>query len=232
MVRPRGGNVVQGMTRLPIQDARRHDGSALAELVGANGTAVHPHAAALAATGRRDDPRQLADAVHYLCMLHGRHPGVIDNSAGHVVHTAARGWIVAACDAFANERAVLARLVGVVGPLPSTPGQAQAEAAIGTQRHALDMLSQSDRAGCAAGAALALALDWTGVRAVLAAAAHRCQVDVAASLLPPAFETIVVAEAIADAPPLERAMMFGASQLLAQQRALWDILQARAEARG
>ena len=57
----------------------------------------------------------------------------------------------------------LARLVVAAGPMPSTPNHAEAESAINTQRHALDMLSQSDRNGCAIGAAFALALDWAAM---------------------------------------------------------------------
>jgi hypothetical protein len=36
---------------------------------------------------------------------------------------------------------------------------------------------------------------------------------------------------VADSPSFERAMSFGAQQLLAQHRGLWDLLEARQAAR-
>src|SRR3546814_5993123 len=50
----------------------------------------------------------LADAAHYLCMLHGRHPGVIDHAAMRTAHNDARGWLIQAADGFRSE----ARRVG------------------------------------------------------------------------------------------------------------------------
>lgn len=204
--------------------------SALAGLVAADGAVGHPHAVALTHVSTAD-PRDLADAVHHLCLLHGRHPGVIDHASLHTVHDGARGWLIDASEGFAAERALLTRLVVVVGPMPSTPNHAEAEAAINTQRHALDMLSQSDRNGCAIGAAFALALDWTAIRDVLAEAARRFGIDMTECALPPAFETAIVAALVGDQPSTERAMLFGAQQLVAQHRGLWDLLEARAEAR-
>jgi hypothetical protein len=123
------------------------------------------------------------------------------------------------------------RIVAAAGPLPSTPGHAESEAAAHAQRHALDMLAQSDRAGCAAGAALALAIDWAAIRGVLDAAAHRLGVQALPSALPPAQETVTVVDALSRQPAIERAMLFGAQQLFAQHRGLWDLLEARASAR-
>lgn len=215
----------------PVQH-RQGDGgwSALAGLVAADGGTAHAHAMALTRAFTAD-PRDLADAVHHLCLLHGRHPGVIDHASVHTVHDGARGWLIDASEGFAAERALLTRLVVVVGPMPSTPNHAEAESAINTQRHALDMLSQSDRNGCAIGAAFALALDWTAIRAVLTEAARRFGIEMTECALPPAFETAIVAATVGDQPATERAMLFGAQQLIAQHRGLWDLLEARAEAR-
>jgi hypothetical protein len=215
----------------PVQH-RQSDGgwSALAGLVTADGAAAHSHAAALTRAVTAD-PRDLADAVHYLCLLHGRHPGVIDHAGLHTVHDGARGWLIDAAEGFAAERALLTRLVVVVGPMPSTPNHAAAEAAINTQRHALDMLSQSGRNGCAIGAAFALALDWVAIRTVLSEAARRFGIDMPECALPPGFETAIVAATVGDNPATERAMLFGAQQLIAQHRGLWDLLEVRAEAR-
>src|SRR3546814_7597086 len=88
--------------------------------------------------------RNLADAVHFLCLLHGRHPGVIDNAARKAVDPASRRWMDDAADAFALERAFLSKIASAVGPVPSTQGQAQCEAAVAAQRKALDLLAESE----------------------------------------------------------------------------------------
>lgn len=202
---------------------------ALLTLVGADGTQNHPHATALCS--RAAPMRDVCDAVHVACMLHGRHPGIIDHASAHTHLPGAQDWLSQAAEAFALERQYLASLTAAAGPLPSTPGQAESEAAVTAQRHALDMLAQSDRVGCAFGAAVALALDWTVIRAVLDGAANRLGLYPASLALPAARETASVIDTVAAGPATERAMQFGVQQLLAQQRGLWDLLEARASAR-
>lgn len=199
-------------------------------LVAHDGCAHEPHATGLLSPGALI--RDLADAAHCLCLLHGRHPGVIDMaSARSSAPAVAAEWLDASVAAFADERQNLVRLVAAVGPLPSTPGQAETEAAIAGQRHALDMLAGSDRAGCAIGAALALVLDWATIRDLLDAAAARIGVELPAPTLPARRESAAVVAALAGGPAFERAMLFGAQQLLAQHHALWQLLEARAAAR-
>lgn len=189
--------------------------ASLADHVARDGSAAAPWPAALC---RADAvTRDLSDAVHAVCSLHGHHPGLVD-------HVAARAdpadWREAA-EAFAAERARLARLVAAAGPLPSTPGQAEAQAAIAGQRHAFDTLARSDRAGCPHGAAAALLLDWAAIRRVLDAAAARFGLE------PRPYRPVV--------PPLaddhRRAALFAAQQVLAQHRGLWQLLESRAAAR-
>lgn len=198
-------------------------------LAGTDGSALHPHLRALRAGAlpRRD----LADAVHHVAQLHGRHPGLIDHASTQAKRPVECEWIDAAAEAFVAERAYLVRLVAAAGPLPSTPGQAESEAAAAAQRHALDMLAQSDRAGCATGAALALAIDWVSIRSVLDRAATSFGLEPIPARLPIAEETVSVVDALAREAARERAMLFGAQQLFAQHRGLWDLLEARASAR-
>lgn len=176
--------------------------------------------------------RNLADAVHYLGVLHGRFPGVIDHAASKTADREARQWLLIAADAFASERAYLARLTVAIGPVPSTLGQVQCEAAVSAQRHALDMLAQSDRKGCAIGAAIALSLDWFTVRAVLNSAADRVDIVPPTCTLPDVRRTADLANSLARTDAIERAMNFGAQQILTQHRGLWDLLETRTEARG
>lgn len=201
----------------------------LAGLVAGEGTASHRFLIGRPFTTGAEASRNLADAMHTLCMLHGRRPGVIDLAAERGGQ--ARRWLDSAADAFAQERAYLTRIVVAAGPLPSTPGQAESETAVIGQRHALEMLARSDRNGCAMGAALALVLDWHAVRAALDAAAHRFGVPFTPSELPDADSCWAAARDAAETPAVERAMVFGAQQILVQHRGLWDLLEARMLAR-
>nr|WP_294810267.1 hypothetical protein [uncultured Sphingomonas sp.] len=202
---------------------------AMGSLVASDGSANHPYLQNLAEN--LEPLRDLADAAHFICVLHGRHPGVVDHALDHARVSLERDWLEAAADAFATERAYLVRIVAAAGPLPSTPGHAESEAAAHAQRHALDMLAQSDRAGCAAGAALALAIDWATIREVLDAVATRLGLTIPVSTLPLAEETVSVVDALARESAMERAMLFGAQQVFAQHRGLWDLLEARTSAR-
>ncbi len=203
----------------------------LRALAAAEGSTGHPYVEAATLNRGRGAIRNLADAVHYLAVLHGRYPGLVDFAAERTDHPAARGWLGAAAEPFGHERAYLAKLVVAAGPLPSTPGQAESEAAVLGQRHALEMLAQSDRVGCAIGATIALLLDWRAIRGVLDTAAERLGIDRAEDRLPADAETLAVATAVGDAAPVERAVAFGAQQILIQHRGLWDLLETRELAR-
>lgn len=220
------------------QAAARHSQGGISQvveaLVAADGTAGHAHAANVRSGIGRDAVltlADLADAAHYLCLLHGRHPGVIDHAATRSADNAARAWLVQSAEAFARERAYLTQVTVAAGPAPSTAGQSDCETVVSQQRHALDMLAQSDRRGCAMGAAIALVLDWRAVRHGLDMAAIRVGLEPHACDLPDRAATLAVARAIGGDDAADRAIQFGARQLLAQQRGLWDLLQARAEIR-
>lgn len=215
-----------------------HKGSSISPLldalVRAEGSAAHPYVqqivnAPVSATMRALP--DLADIAYYLCLLHGRHPGVIDHAASRSADNGARAWLLQAADAFAGERAYLTQVTVAVGPAPSTSGQADCETIVSQQRHALDMLAQSDRRGCAMGAAMALALDWRSIRKLLDIAAIRVGLEPTPCTLPLPVETLAVADAIGGDDGIDRAIQFGARQLLAQHRGLWDLMQARAAIR-
>lgn len=173
----------------------------------------------------------LADAAHYLCLLHGRYPGLIDYAATRSADPYVGKWLAQACDAFVGERALLTRLTVAAGPITSTPGQDRCTQAIINLRGALNALSQSDRQGCALGAAFALVLDWFAVRQVLDLIAVRTGLDVRPTLLPPASETLQMAAELSADSLIGRAIGFGASQMLQQHRHFWDMLAERAELR-
>lgn len=201
----------------------------IAALLADDGSAGHPLVARLSAP--RAAIRDLSDAIHCLCLLHGHRPGVLDVVAERSTHNGARAFLADAAAAFAEERGWFAKLVSAAGPLPSTPGQAETEATIIAQCHALVMLGRSERTGTATGAALGLVLDWPGIRQVLAAASERLGINCPPCRLPPAQDAALLLAASQLPAPVQRAMAFGAQQVLAQHRGLWNLLDARVEAR-
>jgi len=203
-------------------------GSLLIACVAGHGTATHPYFASETLTRGPEAARNLADVIHFLCALHGRHPGIVDHAATRTVEPAGRAWLGGAAEAMVDERLYLTRLAVAAGPMPSTPGATGSETAIVAQRSALATLAQSDRRGCALGAALAFAVDWAAIRTVLDAAAKRLGVDPRPCGLGDAPLLSEVADASAES---ERALLFGAQQLALQHRALWDLLEARQQAR-
>ncbi|VXC85893.1 DUF6975 family protein [Sphingomonas sp. 8AM] len=198
-------------------------------MVASDGTAAAPQARAL--TQPNATLRDIADAVHALCVLHGAFPGIVDHASNGCADPFARDWLVQAAGAISAERALLVRLTAAVGPLPSTPGQAASQTAILNQRNALEMLSRSDRAGCATGTALAFVLDWVAVRAVLDSCARRMALPVGDPFTAAASRALALLKVIEASASVERAMAFGAQQMLAQHRGLWQLLEARAAAR-
>lgn len=211
--------------------ARVASPSGWASLVQLEASANHPHATALLRLTDAEATRSAADMLHHLCTVHGRHPGVIEHAATSVSKKNGAGTLDAVAQAFAHERDYLARLVVAAGPLPSTPGQAESMGSVVAARHAIDMLGQSEREGVAAGAALALALDWVAVRPVLDAAAARFAIAVPATRLPEIEALVALADALCATPASQRAFAFGAQQIAAQHRGLWNLLEARARAR-
>ncbi|WP_374943630.1 hypothetical protein [Sphingomonas sp.] len=169
--------------------------------------------------------RDLGDLCHALCAVHGKRPDMIEGALEASADPVERDWLADAAGGFADERHYLARLVAAAGPLPSTPGQAECEAAFVGLRHAFAMLARSGRSGCAIGAIEALVMEWRVIRPILDRAADRFHVAGATCAMPATFADIQTTAG------QERAMAFGAQQLLVQHRGLWDLLESRSAAR-
>lgn len=199
--------------------------------VAADGTTRHRHLNALLDVSGANFARNLADAVHLLCGLHGRHPSLVELALEQSEEGPAREWLARAAEGFERERLYLVRLTSAVGPLPSTPGAAETEASLTAQRNALEILATSERRGCSLGAAAALVGDWWPVRRLLDRAASRAGIDSPAPALPDEASVVAVIEEASVSQASERALAFGAEQLLLQHRGLFDLLEARAEAR-
>ena len=199
--------------------------------IGAAGSHGHLHLQDLKAVAAGILPRDFDDLVHMLCNLYGRHPALLDLALNLCPAGPTHVWLSETANAFERERLYLVRLTAAVGPLPSTPGSAETEGALVAARHALETLAKSERCGCALGAATALISDWRAIRPLLDRAATRVGIEPPAFALPDE-ESIAGALADgADSSAAERAIRFGAEQLLLQHRAMFDLLEARAEAR-
>ncbi len=199
--------------------------------VAGDGCARHPHLAALVEASGPHSARDMADAVHLLCSVHGHHPGLIEQALGICPKGPAQQWLGRAADAFERERLYLVRLTAAVGPIPSTPGAAETEATLLAQRHALEILAKSERRGCALGAATALVSDWWPIRRLLDRAASRVGIESPAPSLPDEDSVVAVIERECDSAASERALGFGGEQMLLQNRGLFDLLEARSAAR-
>ena len=111
-----------GQQAVSVADAQ------LARVAGDGSLATITSIRLLEASGRHSG-RDLADAVHLLCSLHGRYPGLIEIALQRCPKGATQEWLTRASDAFERERLYLVRLTSAVGPLPSTPGAAETERA-------------------------------------------------------------------------------------------------------
>jgi hypothetical protein len=203
----------------------------LARIAG-EGCARHSYLNALLEASGRHAGRDLADAVHLLCSLHGRYPGLIEIALQRCPKGPVQDWLSRASVGFERERLYLVRLTSAVGPLPSTPGAAQTESSLVAARHALETLAMSERGGCALGAATALVGDWWPIRRLLDRAAARVGTEAPAPSLPDESSVVAAIDHGATEPANARALAFGGEQLLLQHRSLFDLLEARAEARG
>lgn len=222
------------MDRLSRSSASSDVVNLFVELLANEGTAAHAYCGPVVMGDRQSFVRDLvdfADFVHLVALLHGHVPGLIDHAASRTVEVAARAWLLQALDAFAIEREYLGKLCVAVGPLPSTAGHHETSTIIAQQRHAVEMLAQSDRRGCALGTAIVMALEWDAIRAILDAGALRLGIEPPVCRLPTKAETLKLLDALPDPERMSRAMMFGASQLVGQHKGMWDLLEARADIR-
>jgi hypothetical protein len=95
----------------------------------------------------------------------------------------------------------------------------------------METLALSERRGCALGAAMALVLDWAAIRSCLDAAAARFGVETPAYPAADPEPIAHLADSYGSESQVQRALLFGAHQILVQHHGLWDLLEARQQAR-
>jgi hypothetical protein len=213
------------------QAERTRIGTSVLSAVAEAGSAGHPYRTSPELLNGPDAARNLSDVVHFLCILYGRQPCAVDYAADRCLQPEEREWFKIALERFNVERSVLARLVVAGGPMPSTAGAVGSENAVIGQRHAIEMLAKSERRGCALGAVIAIVLDWAQIRSVLDVAAARFGIAPPRYMLGDGTALRALAEQVAATPAVERAILFGATQVATQHHGLWDLLEARQQAR-
>jgi hypothetical protein len=203
---------------------------------GGSASVIAPLIAFLGDRGDRPDLRAVvknargalvADIAHFINISHGRHPGIVDHAAQKIVDPVARNWLIDATDGFAAERQFLNALTVAAGPIRRHVGQDKITALISGQSKNFQMLATSDRKGCPAGAALAFIVDWQQTRPLLERIALHIGMEPPAVRLPSVETCGALANKLAQDDAHVRAMGFGAQQLLAQQRGLWQLIAAR-----
>lgn len=198
------------------------------ESLRANGSCNSAHLGALV-DGRLERPMQaLADYAHFLTILHGQVPSLLEIASSHEKHTTAL-WLRTAAAAFDEDRRWMARLSVVTGGALDLAGLSTAEQLVRDQREAMLTLANSSRTGCALGAAVALVIDWQILRTELPKAALLAGIesrDRQAADWPADKIGAVLADSGADAS-LRRALAFGATQLASLHGQLFDLLEAR-----
>jgi hypothetical protein len=219
------------MSFVALQTAPADFGEMLVALAAAEGSASHPYTHSYELNADPIATRNLADVLHLLSMLHGPQPGLIELAGERNILPEAADWFHQAAAGFTAERHYLTQLIVAAGPAPSTPGEADTAAAILDQRRAMETIVCSDRFGCAIGAIVALILDWQSIRSVLDTAGARIGITVPDTLLPSEEATARLLANLPVQPRLDRTLSFGARQFLLQHRGLWDVLEARKDAR-
>src|SRR3954451_23252393 len=89
--------------------------------VASEGCGRHSYLSSLLEASGRHAGRDLADAVHLLCSIQGRYPGLIEIALQRCPKGSVRDWLTRASEGFERERLYLVRLTSAVSPLPSSP---------------------------------------------------------------------------------------------------------------
>jgi hypothetical protein len=216
-------------------------GTQFADLVAAQGSlpVIQPLASFLEKSAYGSDlrmavkisrPALKADIAHFLNVTHGRHPGIVDHAATKIVEQEAREWLVQAIDGFALERKFLNQLTVAAGPVHRHIGQDRVNTVVEGQSRSITMLATSDRKGTAAGAAVAFVLDWRTTRPLLERVAIALGIEAPPCTLPDHRSSMALISDLAVSPVVQRAIIFGCDQMLAQQKGLWQLIAARHQA--
>lgn len=180
---------------------------------------------------RKEKPIIVADIAHYLCVAHGKHPGIIEHAMSKIIDDCSREWLVKAADGFTRERIYLTELTVAAGPITRIIGQDETDMLIVNQSKHYKMLASSDRKGCPIGAAAAFIIDWHHIRQLMDLMALYLNITIPSNSLPSDNETELMINEYAISENITRAVNFGADQILSQQRAFWNLIRARATSR-
>ncbi|MGB7405349.1 MAG: hypothetical protein WA906_06650 [Pacificimonas sp.] len=188
-----------------------------------------------AAAGNCDQPDKLvADAVHFLTILHAELPSLIDVVGARDAEL--EGRLEPAANAFNEDRRWLADLAIATGPHTDLADLTTAETTVRAIRDSMLTLGESTRDGCAEGGLLTFLIDWPTLRAALdgggtLAFSHQWP-------SPPTGWPDTLSGDVADslevhfaAPATARALGFGAQQVSMMHAQMFELVAARAAVR-
>ena len=201
--------------------------SDLCELFANHGSKSVPYFKYITQNFKTLQASDVGDIAYFLCVLHGSYPGVVDYTSDKVANEDTHTWLVNAMNGFSAERSFLTKLTVAAGPITGVGQYDQSEVTVHNQRKALQILSQSDRGGCAIGASIAVILDWHSIRPVLDSIALKLGIKPQSLLLPSIEKTQELYDFLISSALIKRATNFGIDQILSQHRGLWELLEAR-----
>ncbi|OWV33859.1 hypothetical protein B5C34_10560 [Pacificimonas flava] len=209
---------------------RPDSASALLELLDERAETALEGLAGVAEGHSADPNRYVAELSHFLGLLHGETPSVLDIVAASAPQLSRR--LEAACAQLSADRRWLAQLSVKTGHLVELSGLSESEFAVRNLRTAMMTLAQSQRQGCGLGVALGVLSDWPKLRAALDLAG-----TLAFSAGWPSPETgwpqgarhtlLDEVEGAFAALPTARAVSFGAGQWLQVHAQLLRLVDAR-----
>ena len=150
-------------------------GSLLIACVAGHGTATHPYFASETLTRGHEAARNLADVIHFLCALHGRHPGIVDHAATRTVEPAGRAWLGSAAEASATSLSS--------GASPRPQGRGSTPSRLAAASSTVRIAAQSTAKAKAAPSAQPRRSDWASVASALRWATIAVSLPVAPGVL-------------------------------------------------
>lgn len=169
----------------------------------------------------------VADIAHYLCLLHGRYPGVVDHLADRHIGSDHHALFSKLAGKFATERTLLTNMTVAAGPVTSLAGEDNALTAIEQLRQAIDLLARSDRDGCTLGAAAAVLCDWLSIRPALDMMLPRIGLESPIFAIADDYMQLAAIVESMTEPRQTRAVLFGIDQLFHQHDQFWLLLERR-----
>lgn len=177
------------------------------------------------------DIPDVADLAHALTVTHGGLPNIFDLASLRSDAQSLRNHLVTCSNSFQDWRRFLSALTSKAGPAPSLTDDAAHMVSLVQTKQGIQLLGESERKGCAIGAAFAMLNDWQIVLPESFKFAARLDIVEGIALPPRTSAIIEEMECLEPSAAELRAMSFGADQFYQLNDAFFRHLEARRKAR-